>query len=424
MNDEPKTPPGEAFALARFALIAQIQDLLRQGFPLSLALEQVSRCPLSLPDGSQRVFALRTLEDWWYDYQHGGFAALRPRTRADKGQVRTLTPEQQNWILEQAQAHLGIPVKVLYRRWKEQDPQLASLNTVYRLLREHELSTKTRRQLLKQPLGGATKSFEAPFVNDLWMVDFSPGPFLHPPDQAKALATHLCVIIDDHSRVIPYAAYFPQADTRAFHQTLKEAIRRRGLPTKLYTDQGGPFVNDHTRIVCARLGIRLLHAKPFHSWSKGKVERVCFTIQEDFEAGLRLPCQSAACLQELNAKFSLWLQSVYHTRKHSSTGMTPTERYQRGAHLVKALDPHLDLDQLFYHQVKRTVRRDGTVRIDNHLYEVDLSLRTLEIQLRFDPFKLDRIEVYYRGSSFGLAKPVDLHLNSQIHPGSDYEKHA
>ena len=42
MNDEPKTPPGEALALARFALIAKIQDLLRQGFPLSLALEQVS----------------------------------------------------------------------------------------------------------------------------------------------------------------------------------------------------------------------------------------------------------------------------------------------------------------------------------------------------------------------------------------------
>ena len=84
--------------------------------------------------------------------------------------------------------------------------------------------------------------------------------------------------------------------------------------------------------------------------------------------------------------------------------MTPTERYQRGAHLVKALDPHLDLDQLFYHQVTRTVRRDGTVRIDNHLYEVDLSLRTLEIQLRFDPFKLDRIEVYYRGVRLRLGQ--------------------
>jgi hypothetical protein len=65
MNDELKTPPAEALALERFALIAKLQDLLRQGFPFSLALEQVSICPLRLPDGTQRVFAARTIEDWW-----------------------------------------------------------------------------------------------------------------------------------------------------------------------------------------------------------------------------------------------------------------------------------------------------------------------------------------------------------------------
>lgn len=127
-----------------------------------------------------------------------------------------------------------------------------------------------------------------------------------------------------------------------------------------------------------------------------------FTIQADFEAGLRLPGQGAGNFEELNAKFSLWLQSVYHVRVHSSTGMTPTERYQRRVHLVKALDPHADLDQLFYHQLTRTVRRDGTIRLGNQLYEIDLSLCTLQVQLRFDPFKLNRIEVTHRGASFGL----------------------
>lgn len=422
MNSEPKTPPSQALALERFALVAKLQDLVRQGFPLSVALEQTALSPVTLPDGAQRLFARRTIEDWWYDYQHGGFAALVPKVRTDKGRPRTLSAQQQKWILEQAQAHLAVPVKVLYRRWLEQDSQLPSLNSIYRLLREHQLHTKARRQQLHQPLGGATKSFEAPFVNDLWMTDFSPGPYLRA--EGKAIATHLCVIIDDHSRLIPYAAYYLRADTQSFHQTLKEALRRRGLPTKLYTDQGGPFTNDHTRMVCARLGIRLLHAKPYHAWSKGKVERVLSTIQQDFEVGLRLPGEGVATLEELNARFSLWLQSIYHPRVHSGTGMTPTERYQRGAHLVKALDPHLNLEQLFYHQVTRTVRRDGTVRIDNQLYEVDLSLRTLEVELRFDPFKLDRVEVHYRGTSFGLAKPVNLHLNSQIQPGSAYEKRS
>jgi putative transposase len=422
MNEKSTTPPAQALALERFAFITQIQELLRQSFPLSVALEQVSARPFTMPDGTQRFHPPRTIEDWWYAYQHGGFAALAPKERADKGQPRTLSAEQQKWILEQAQAHLAVPIKVLYRRWREQDPQLSALNSVYRFLREHELHTKARRAQLRQPLGGATKCFEAPFVNDLWMTDFSPGPYLHPADGSKAHPTFLCVIIDDHSRVIPYAAYYLRADTQAFHQTLKEALRRRGLPAKLYTDQGGPFTNDHTRVVCANLGIRLLHARPYHAWSKGKAERVLFTIQQDFEAGLRLPGEAAGNLVELNAKFSLWLQSVYHVRVHSSTGMTPVERYQRGSHLVKALDPHLDLDELFYHQLTRTVRRDGTVRLGNRLYEVDLSLRTLEVQLRLDPFKLDRIQVFYRGKPFGLAKLVNAQLNSQL-PGSDtYEK--
>jgi len=422
MKNEPPISPSQSLALERFALMAKIQDLLRQGFPLSVALEQVSLCPVTLPNGLQRLYARRTIEDWWYDYQQGGFAALTPKARADRGQPRTLSAQQQKWILEQAQAHLAVPVKVLCRRWREQDPHLPSLNSIYRFLRQHQLHTKARRQQLRQPTGGATKCFEAPYVNDLWMTDFSPGPYLHPPQSVKAVPTFLCVIIDDHSRLIPHAAYYLRADTQAFHQTLKEALRRRGLPTKLYTDQGGPFTNDHTRVVCARLGVRLLHAKPYHAWSKGKAERVLFTIQQDFEAGLRLPGQAAHNLEELNAKFSLWLQSVYHVRVHSSTGMTPSERYQRGAHLVKAMDPHTDIDQLFYHQVTRTVRRDGTIRLGNQLYEIDLSLRTLEVQLRYDPFKLDRIEVTHRGASFGLAKPANLHLNSQIQVTGSYEK--
>src|SRR5687767_9514958 len=99
------------------------------------------------------------MADWLYDYQHAGVAALVPKVRADKGQHRTLTAQQQKWLLEQAQTHLAVPVKVLYRNWRQQDPQLPSLNSIYRLLRQHELHTKARRQQLRQPLGGATKCF-------------------------------------------------------------------------------------------------------------------------------------------------------------------------------------------------------------------------------------------------------------------------
>ena len=70
------------------------------------------------------------------------------------------------------------------------------------------------------------------------------------------------------------------------------------------------------------------------------------------------------------------------------------------------------------------MRRDGTVRLDNPLYEVDLSLRTLSVQLRLDPFQLDRIEVSYRGTAFGLAKPVNAPRHSPIQGGDADAKRA
>lgn len=413
----------EAVALARFSLISRIQELVAQHVPLKVALETVaSSSALPSEDGSSSTVAIRTLEDWWYAHQRGGFAALHPKARSDRGVPRLLNPDQERLIIAQIKAHPAIPVKVLYRHWKKQDPTFPSLSAVYRALRRHDLSHQSRRYLMRQSLSGPAKAFEAPLVNELWMVDFSPGPFLHIVGQKKPAATHLCAIIDDHSRVVTHAAYYPKADTRCFHQSLKEAIRRRGVPRKLYTDQGGPFTNDHTRVICANLGIRLLHAKPYHAWSKGKIERFFHTVQQDFEAALRLPGQNATSLDELNGRLADWVQSVYHVRHHEGIGMSPHERFSRGSPQVHTLDAHVDLDRLFYAELFRVVRKDGTVRLNNHLYEVDLALRGLEVRLRFDPWTLARVEVDCRGQSFGLARKVDRHLNSQLGHGGVYEK--
>jgi transposase InsO family protein len=423
MNSNSSQDRAEALALARFSLISKVQELLAQQVPLKTALETVaSSSLLATSELGSATVAVRTLEDWWYAHQRGGFAALHPKKRSDRGVPRKLTPEQERLILAQVKAQPAISVKVLYRRWKQQDPQLPSLWSIYRLLQHHDLSQRSRHYLVRQAISGPTKAFEAPLVNELWMVDFSPGPFLLLAGHKKSTPTHLCALLDDHSRVVAHAAYYFKADTRSFHCSLKEAIRRRGLPRKLYTDQGGPFINDHTRVICANLGIRLLHAKPYHAWSKGKIERWFLTVQKDFEAALRLPGQQVAGLEELNARLADWLQTVYHVRRHEGIDMTPAERFARGSAQVRTLDPHLDLDQLFYAQVFRVVRKDGTVRLDNDLYEVDLALRGLEVRLRFDPWSLARVQVDYRGQSFGLARKVDRHLNSQLQGVLTYEK--
>src|SRR5574341_97146 len=354
MNSQPLSERAQAVALARFSLISKVQELLAQQVPLKVALETLaSSSTLAEADGSSHPVAVRTLEDWWYAYQRGGFAALHPKGRSDRGVPRKLSPELEALIVAQVKAQPAIPIKVRYRLWKQQHPELPSLDALYRALRGHELSQASRRYLLRQSISGPTKAFEAPLVNELWMVDFSPGPFLYLAGQKKATPTYLCAILDDHSRVVAHGAYYRKADTRSFHYSFKEAIRRRGVPRKLYTDQGGPFINDHTRVICANLGIRLLHAKPYHAWSKGKIERFFHTVQQDFEASLRLAAQAASSLEEMNARFADWLQTVYHARTHEGIGMSPNQRFAAGSAHVRTLEPHLDLERLFYAEVFR-----------------------------------------------------------------------
>jgi putative transposase len=376
----------EAFALRRMSLVQAVIELLQRHWPLSAALEQVASTQALPGEGETppQFVARRTLEDWYYAFKQGGFEALKPKVRSDRGKPRRLSAKPQQWILEQVRAFPGVPVKLLYRQWKQADSTLPALSAVYRWLEQNDLDAHGRRYLLRQNIPGPTKVFEAPGVNDLWIVDFSPGPFLalHP----KTVATHLCLIIDDHSRLIPYAAYGLAADTQALSACLKEALRRRGLPRKLYADNGGPFINHHLRVVCANLGIRLIHSKVGQPWSRGKVERMFRTLQPDFEAGLRLPGQGVGSLEELNGKLARGLQEVYHPRVHEGTSESPQERFARALPLVRRLDPHLDRDRLCYPRIERVVRKDGTVRIDNDLYEVNLALRGLKVQLELDPW--------------------------------------
>jgi putative transposase len=418
MNEPNKNPHelNQAVALTRFRALNFIEDLQRNGGPLAEALRQASRHPW--PDENGDYYAVRTLEDWWYAYRKGGFAALVPAPRSDQGQSRALDEATAAWVLEQVSQNPTVPLKVLYAHWQQSGRALPSLSVLYRYLRRQGMDRKALRSGRLET--GPTKAFEAPQVNDLWMVDFSPGPMLSVHGQARS--TQLCVLVDDHSRLIPFAAYYPQADTEAFHHAFKEAVLRRGLPRKLYTDNGKPFINAHSHLVCAQLGVRLLHCKPYHSWSKGKCERLIQSIQQGFETTLRIAGNAAGSLEELNAKLSVWIQTVYHQRAHSSTGQSPEYRYQQAAKTLRRWDPSIDIEPLFYLRLERTVRKNGTIRLEGQLYEVPLSLRALKVQLRLDPWRRTRIEVWYQNQFKGLARQAPLHLNAENGGSQAYER--
>jgi len=416
-NPTPKLK--ERLALLRFEVICHIKSLITAGNPLAQSLREASSRPWPGADG--RYYSCRTLETWWYDYEQKGFDGLaRKAVREDAGKSRSIDEKAGASILAGVRENPHIPFLVLYRHWRKQGQQLASVSSVYRFLKKHGYDRRSLRAGRLE--NGPQKAFEAPAPNDLWMVDFATGVTLRLPE-GPAMSTQLCVIVDDHSRLIPYAAYYLAGDTASFLDCLKQAVLRRGLPHKLYTDQGKPFINTHARLVCANLGIRLLHAKPYHAWSKGKVERLIRTIQSDFEATLRLEGNHVSCLDALNAALSRWIASHYHLRTHGSTGMSPHQRFTSAGHPLRTVEEPDKIDPLFYTRTERVVRKDGTVRLEGRIFEVHLALRALKVELRYDPTSFEQVEVWHQRSFQGMARLANLHLNSQTYnQGNNYAR--
>jgi putative transposase len=263
----PDDDPHQRRALARFAAVQMVLQARQHGLPLYQALHQAAQ-----QAWEGRYYSPATLEHWLYRYQHGQFAALYNRPRSDKGTQNALDPVAADvlFALRREQPELSIKALIAELLTREVlQPGTFSYSTIQRRLKEVGLD----RASLKAGMGlitGPTKAFELPLPNLLWMADCMHGPTLKLAS-GKALRTYLFALIDDCSRLCVYGQFYESERTEYFLHSLRMAIQARGLPDKLYTDNGAAFRSQHLSIVCANLGIKLLHAKPYHSWSKEKV---------------------------------------------------------------------------------------------------------------------------------------------------------
>jgi len=85
------------------------------------------------------------------------------------------------------------------------------------------------------------------------MTDGMWGPSLPVEPGGKPVRTHLLALIDDCSRLCPHGQYYPAERIECFLDLFKQALQARGIPEKLYTDNGSLFVSEHLRSVCANL---------------------------------------------------------------------------------------------------------------------------------------------------------------------------
>ena len=369
-------------------------------------------------DWEGRFFSPRTLEDWYYAHRQGGFSRLQGRRRSDAGVLRALEPQVAEAILELCKSQPRLTVTAILERLRVQGiieaGSQCSRSTVYRFLHQQGLD-RHRLRALANEVGGPTKAWESDSPNALWMSDVMDGPSLKNASKGAAQRTWLVATLDDHSRLSPHAQFYPHQKITALLDCLRQGFIRRGLPEALYTDQGKIFTGSQLKIVCANLGIRLLHARPYAAWSKGKIERFFRTLQESFLSELRF--EPAAELEQLNNRLWNWIENTYHRRIHAALGgKSPLERFSS----VRLRPLPENWQALFYEPIKRRVRLDATVSLEAQLWEVPVHLRGRQIELRRDPFEPSRIEVWYQGTLCGQATRCDKVLNNH-YSSSHYE---
>jgi len=331
------------------------------------------------PDGKRVQVSARTIEDWYYAWCRGGFRALFPHDREDNGRSRAISPDVAEHILrakrERPRRSIRRIIRMLERAGLVRVGELHR-STVHRLLLAHGVSARPLR-------GPATerRSFLPEHAGDLWVGDALHGPRVIAPDGALRKA-YLLSQIDGATRYVPHS-YFALSEGAACQEYgLQQAIAKHGLPRTYYVDLGSAYIADSLVLICAELGIRLLHTGVRDCEAKGVIERWHRTWREEVED--ELPDHPLP-LAELNAKHWAWLAAEYHARRHDTTGKAPREHWLSEVEHLRRLPRQKTLDEVFLHRERRFVRKDGTVRFRGGYLEVRPELVGREVELRFDP---------------------------------------
>jgi len=373
-----------------------------------------------IPGTTRTHIAEGTLRDWMRAWRAGGFNALKPKPRIDDGSTRRLEPVVAERLLElkEADPHRSIRecIELVRREPIVTDTMCLSHSTVHRLFQRHEL---TRSNIERSDRGVDRRRFAFREAGQLWMSDVMHGPsVIGDSDARRRRKTYLIAFLDDATRVIPHAEFTFSESTKNFLPVMKQALLRRGLPERLYVDNGANYRSHHLSLVCAKLGIALIHAKPRSPQGKGKIERFFRTVRAQLIA--RLVPEDTTSLEALNRRLGAWVEGEYHRRPHRGLeGDTPLDRWSATAANVRYPDPDVGIDEMFLFEAKRKVQSDRTVSLDGRLYEVDASLIGEKVSLRFDPARPEgTVTVLHEGKRIEQARRVDPYANCFVkrHP--------
>ena len=318
-----------------------------------------------LPDGNNRRFSLKTLERWVRRYRADGADGLRTMPRRDLGSSRTLTlvvMVRIVWIIKEVPQ---IKCTKLLGRLEDESFLVkgsVSVDTIRRFINMHGLRNPV---VCEERI---RKSFVVDNAGDLFEADTC-YLFKIPDQKGNLKWVYIQGIMDDHSRRILAAVCYMHDSADNFMKTLFKAISFHMIPTRLYVDNGSPFICKQLKDACNRLGISLIHTRASDGASKGCIERFWLSTVMDTLPDLIL--DKVNTLEGVQAVVDRFVEK-YNSRINRGVNGIPNERYQaslvrKPARKAKSLDW---LKEQFLCQKWCHLYNDNVIHLDRNHYRI------------------------------------------------------
>jgi transposase InsO family protein len=395
----------QKIALFRFGVISRLLWVKEEERQREALLREITSMAWEIPFSSRTALGRSTVLEWLKKYRDSGgkIESLEPQQRSDKGKPRSLDEETEQTLVrlkaELKAASLPVILRVARERKLLPPDFHASIQSLYRLF---------QRRGLNEPQGPKPdlRRYETELPNDLWQSDCMHGPSVIV--EGKVRKSFLFAFLDDHSRLIPHGQFYLQENLKNLIDCLVKALCKRGLPRKIYLDNGPSFRSHQLAHATASLGISLIHCTPYRPEGKGKIERFFKTLRMQF-----LPLlPPSLSLTDLNERFQQWCDQTYHRTVHGTTQETPWDRYTQHLHLLRPAPQNLS--DFFRTRARRKVDRDRTVTLNGKIYEAPVELIGKNVHLLYHPDDPQRIEIFYQDQSYGFLVSLNPYINARI----------
>jgi transposase InsO family protein len=272
-----------------------------------------------------------------------------------------------------------------------------AISTVHQILRRNGRIDKQAG-----PSGQAYQRFEKEAPNLLWQMDFKGWIRL-----GNGVPCHPLTVLDDHSRYSIGLEACADEQGSTVKSQLEKMFRHYGLPDAFFVDHGTPWGDSSayswTRfgVFLLKLNIRLLHSRPYHPQSRGKIER----FHRSFKAEV-LALTTFRDLKQAQHAFDRWRDVYNHERPHQALDQQiPASRYRPSPRPMPDRPPEVIYDE---GEIVRTVPTNAYVRFKTRRWKVPQAFCGERVAIR--PLSTDG----HYGVFFASHQIATIDMRSQL----------